>query len=1239
MRNDGAEHLSSDDISRLAEESLGAGVPQEAAAGEAAAQHLSGCARCDRLFAEQLNIGNQLHRLEVQMSVPPSAGCPPDDMWLELAGGLLGSSEAQRLSLHAAECDHCGPMLRAAVEDFSPHLSTADRELITRLLMSTSEGRRKLASLLAERAHISSVGSKQRTATRSGWRRFFSNSPKQHGSGWHTFVPAGVAAMIALAAGLIIATQAPTWFGANRSKPDVDKLLASAYSQNRQIELRMRGADYAPLATSRGVAGAHTGTELRIDGGAPNAPDQNRSVDLTTNAEQEPIPLQKADGEIADHLEKNPEDPYWLRAQAVAETLRQRPRAAIPILLKLQPSQPDSSEIMNDLATAYFTKWQQSNDFTDLIEALNWVARAYQATLGKPDPVIVFNYALILEKANLKQNAKETWDKYLSLDSSSKWADEARSHRADLSELIQQHQLGPFGPFGPSEPYLDEAVTSWLPAAFPVERVPDRDARERLELLSTLLVSQHQDDWLRQLLSGKGTDFARAIVHLAAAVSDNSADRYESAQQNAARAAMGFAASGNHAGVIRSRYEEVYALLRRAQGKSCWQAANALASQLQSNHFYWIELQNLLALNSCAQISGLNMPEAAELPHIAELATRLGYSSLELRAEGFMADNTAAQDVPGDCIRVSMRGLGTYWATPYEKPARAYNFYQAMAELAEDASFWELAYDFNRESAIVLGKSHLLEAADAWTHAAQSANALGRVEDARAALANSEQLLRQVKEPATAALYSADNALWGAQFALQQNQVNAARQSLELVSQLLPRNPTTGELAVDDYTITLPYYTLQTRVARAQRDWSAASNHLQSALKEAEQDRKSLKDYHDRLMWTREVGGIYRELVALDLDSLQSPEKALVDWEHYRALPEQESASSSHSAGATFAHLLTAGGHPQSPSSQPEFFLTFVVTPERTATLLLGEDGAVHGGWCPGSAKQIQAAQRDFARSLGSPSTSLPGLRKQAQALSNTLLGPVWDALPQRAILIVQPDDGAGEVPLYALLDRQGQYLAERFTVVIAPHTPASWQLPGPGGLPAMSSALVVRAEQPPGVRTLSDLRPETDAVRAAYPHTTELAGTAASRAAIMKYLPGAALFHFAGHSYEMSNSSGLLLATGEIAGPDAVAQAETSHLQLVVLSACFTARSRFAARDDQSLLGAFLARGVPYVIATDWDVNSQITTTYMQALYRHLGQGVWVAEAVRLADLDMLKGKNTQSPFYWAGFRTFITM
>ena len=124
-----------------------------------------------------------------------------------------------------------------------------------------------------------------------------------------------------------------------------------------------------------------------------------------------------------------------------------------------------------------------------------------------------------------------------------------------------------------------------------------------------------------------------------------------------------------------------------------------------------------------------------------------------------------------------------------------------------------------------------------------------------------------------------------------------------------------------------------------------------------------------------------------------------------------------------------------------------------------------------------------------------------------------------------------------------------------------------------------------------------------------------------------------------MPDSPALLLPDGETAGPSLIDKADISHLQLVVLSACSTARSRFAARDDESLLGAFLARGVPYVIATDWDINSQITVKYVKALYSHLGDHVSVPEAVRLADLDMLKGKETQLPFYWAGFKTFATM
>ena len=236
MSNDEGEHLSSEDLSRLAETSLKPDMASGVSGGNGAGKHLLRCRRCSRLLAEQIKIAEGLHRLEVTMTAPRSVECPPDNKWLELAGGLVGTSEAKRLTLHAATCDHCGPLLRAAMEDFSSDLSAEDRAFLEQLPISGASAQKKLAAQMARNAD---AGRRPCGAAQpdSRPRRFsFPHfSPSRARAGW--VMAAAIALIVVIA----------KWFAIGPFAPNVDQLLARAYSENRPMELRIRGAEYAPI--------------------------------------------------------------------------------------------------------------------------------------------------------------------------------------------------------------------------------------------------------------------------------------------------------------------------------------------------------------------------------------------------------------------------------------------------------------------------------------------------------------------------------------------------------------------------------------------------------------------------------------------------------------------------------------------------------------------------------------------------------------------------------------------------------------------------------------------------------------------------------------------------------------------------------------------------------------------------------------------------------------------------------
>jgi CHAT domain-containing protein len=69
-------------------------------------------------------------------------------------------------------------------------------------------------------------------------------------------------------------------------------------------------------------------------------------------------------------------------------------------------------------------------------------------------------------------------------------------------------------------------------------------------------------------------------------------------------------------------------------------------------------------------------------------------------------------------------------------------------------------------------------------------------------------------------------------------------------------------------------------------------------------------------------------------------------------------------------------------------------------------------------------------------------------------------------------------------------------------------------------------------------------------------------------------------------------------------------------------------------LTRGFMHAGVPRVIASLWSVDDAATSEFMTRFYRGLlNEKQSPAAALRAAQISMWKGKQWQSPYYWAAF------
>lgn len=92
---------------------------------------------------------------------------------------------------------------------------------------------------------------------------------------------------------------------------------------------------------------------------------------------------------------------------------------------------------------------------------------------------------------------------------------------------------------------------------------------------------------------------------------------------------------------------------------------------------------------------------------------------------------------------------------------------------------------------------------------------------------------------------------------------------------------------------------------------------------------------------------------------------------------------------------------------------------------------------------------------------------------------------------------------------------------------------------------------------------------------------------------------------------------------------------ELVVLSACETGLGKDVTGEGlEGLTRGFMYAGARRVVVSLWNVNDKATASLMQSLYTGMLRGNKTpAAALRAAQIEMLRTRQWQSPYYWAAF------
>jgi CHAT domain-containing protein len=1030
------------------------------------------------------------------------------------------------------------------------------------------------------------------------------------------------------------------------TRDEVDQQIATAYAENRTMEVRIAGASYSPLRQERGRSEADS--EARLS-------------------------LYDAVQTIKRQLSKIPDDPPWLQAKARVDLLEHNFEGAIQSLQTALEIEPNSSQLLVDLASAYFEQAERDHRAIDYGNAIDYLGQAL--SYASDDPVTLYNRAVVCEKTFLYAQAVEDWKHYLEVDPQGAWSEDAARRLKDLQAKLDEHQQKMTRPLlepedlrgvrldhpgslqeidRQIEEYVKLAVTQWLPTAYPgsganAERT--RETRSALRVLAGLARQQHHDLWLSNLLANSSSpEYPRAVAALARAVQANDDDETATAQLNAEEAARLFSSMQNSAGALRAHVESIFAGHVDQDGDSCLRSAIKVQPAIEKSQYTWLRAQYHLELGTCFWLKDGSLGKANEFyRRTAGEAKEAGYKEVYLRAQDHMAAFAGNSGNFRESADIISRALALFWNGTY-RPMRGYNLYYNLAELArarKQANLQLSAWDDGIKLIDLLPAKTLRPMAHSLT--ADAATAAGKPDRALLEFDQVEKLFR--KAPLTKA-----NKAARLEAEIRRAEVQIGLGRLQEASRLPALKPEVDKFK-DNFLGLLYYTNLGELQARLHDDVQAESS-LQTAIAFAEQDLRSLKDEKARLQWSQRSSAAYRNMAELKLRH-GAAGKALDIWEWYRAAAlrsntpaENLQSTSHHEKRVMFGKENNPKTTPVWPVPQTEGLprnlgrlnaattLSFMRIRERYVGWVY-DDRGIFPFTIADNAAHVDSIARHFRRLCSGRNSDLRKLKEQGRALYDLLIRPAEGKLALRANLIIETDGGLNGIAFEALVDAQGRYLAEKNSVESSlglqyrTHTHATEPVTA---LSRAVVAVVPTSQVVADLPYLSQVDAEGQMVAGQFRSPVVLNEQEATVAALRSALAGAQVFHFAGHAVAAETMTGLLLWETPF-GADSLKRVDLSKLQLAVLSACDTAGEIEGDEyNPDSLVHPFAFAGVPRVVVSRWNVDSEVTRQFMELFYQSLLKGKTTAEALKNAEEGLRAKEETKHPYYWAAFTEFGT-
>jgi CHAT domain-containing protein/Tfp pilus assembly protein PilF len=249
------------------------------------------------------------------------------------------------------------------------------------------------------------------------------------------------------------------------------------------------------------------------------------------------------------------------------------------------------------------------------------------------------------------------------------------------------------------------------------------------------------------------------------------------------------------------------------------------------------------------------------------------------------------------------------------------------------------------------------------------------------------------------------------------------------------------------------------------------------------------------------------------------------------------------------------------------------------------------------------------------------------RALYSALIAPIRNRL-RATHLVVVPHDILHMLPFHALLDGNGRFLIDEFTVSYAPSATVyrlcCQKRPVPHG-----EALIMGLPD----HLAPCIADEVRAVSEILPNPRVFLDGDATAAQLRVIGPTSRFVHIATHGFFRRDNpmfSSIRLGGGPLCVYDLYELRLSADL--VTLSGCSTGLNVVVGGDEiLGLVRGLLYAGARSVLLTLWDAHDRSTADFMQAFYKRLNEGATKAHAAQAAMQEIRE--QYRHPYYWAPF------